>query len=76
MVREWFPKLAGTRLSPADLAEIDRHRERIEALVGVVPVSVIHQRLADEEGLEASVASLRRYLRAHFADEAVRRARW
>ncbi len=36
---------------------------------GVVPASVIHQRLVDEEGLEASVASLRRYLRAHFADE-------
>ena len=69
MVREWFPKLVGTRLSQPTWPEIDRHRERIEALVGVVPASVIHQRLADEEGLEASVASLRRYLRAHFADE-------
>ena len=37
--------------------------------MGVVPASVIHQRLVDEEGLEASVASLRRYLRAHFAEE-------
>jgi hypothetical protein len=37
-------------------------------LVGVVPMSVIHQRLRDEHGLEASVASLRRYVRAHFAE--------
>ena len=29
----------------------------------------LHQRLVDEEGLGASVASLRRYLRANFADE-------
>ena len=44
------------------------HHDRIAALVGVVPVSVIHQRLAGEQGLEASVASLRRYVRAHFPD--------
>ena len=30
----------------------------------MVPVSVIHQRLADEQGLTASVASVRRYVRA------------
>jgi transposase len=41
----------------------------VARLVGVVPVSVIHQRLTDEVGLETSVASLRRYVRAHFAAE-------
>jgi transposase len=67
-VREWFPALVDSRLRQPSWGEIDGHREAIEKLVGVVPASVIHQRLADEHGLEASVASLRRYLRAHFAD--------
>jgi transposase len=35
---------------------------------------VIHQRLRDEAGLQASVASVRRYVRAHFGGQA-RRAR-
>ena len=68
MVREWFPDLAGTRLVRPSWPEIDKHRERIEALVGVVPASVIHQRLVDEVGLEASVASLRRWLRARLPE--------
>jgi len=46
------------------------HHDRIAGLLGVVPVSVIWQRLRDEEGLEASVASVRRYVRAHFAAQA------
>ncbi len=68
-VRAWFPGLVDTRLRQPSWSEIDRHRERVEALVGVVPASVLHQRLVDEDGLQASVASFRRYLRAHFADE-------
>jgi len=71
-VREWFPAMIDTRLRQPSWDQIALHHERIKALLGVVPVSVIHQRLADEDGLEASVASLRRYVRAHF-DEAVRR---
>jgi hypothetical protein len=34
----------------------------------VVPVSVIDQRLSDEAGLQASVASVRRYVAAHFPE--------
>jgi transposase len=71
-VREWFPSLVDTRLRQPSWDRIAAHHERIKALLGVVPVSVIHQRLVDEEGLEASVASVRRYVRAHF-DEQVRR---
>jgi hypothetical protein len=48
--------------------EIALHHDWIAELVGVVPVSVIHQRLAGEQGLEASVASVRRYVRGHFPD--------
>ena len=69
LAREWFPALASTQLRRSSWPEIARHRDRIEALVGLVPASVLHQRLVDEEGLGASVASLRRYLRANFADE-------
>lgn len=68
-VRVWFPALVDTRLRQPSWSQIARHHERIEQLVGVVPMSVIHQRLVDEHGLEASVASLRRYMRAHFAEE-------
>ena len=68
-VREWFPHLVDSRLRQPSWGEIERHRERIETLLGVVPMSVIHQRLTDEHGLEASVASLRRYLRAHYPNE-------
>lgn len=66
MAREWFPSLAGTRLRQPSWGQIAAHHDRIERLLGVVPVSVIHQRLRDEDGLEASVASVRRYVRVHF----------
>lgn len=68
-VREWFPQLVDMRLRQPSWGRIAPHHERIERLVGVVPTSVIHQRLVDEHGLDASVASLRRYVRAHFAEE-------
>jgi hypothetical protein len=64
-VREWFPCLVDTRLRQPSWGLIEVHRERIESLVGVAPMSVIHQRLCDEHGLEASVAGFRRYMRAH-----------
>ena len=66
LARQWFPQVAGTGVRQVSWREIAVHHDRIAALVGVVPVSVIHQRLADEAGLEASVASVRRYVRAHF----------
>jgi len=69
LVREWFPALVDTRLRQPSWPEIARHHDRIRQLVGVVPMSVIHQRLVDEHGLDTSVASLRRYMRAHFPEE-------
>jgi transposase len=69
LVREWFPFLVDTRLRQPSWPVIEAHRGRIEKLVGVVPASVIHQRLTDEHGLEASVASVRRWLRANFPEE-------
>ena len=66
LARGWFPQMAGTGMRQVSWREIAVHHDRIADLLGVVPVSVIHQRLADEAGLEASVASVRRYVRAHF----------
>ncbi len=66
LARQWFPQLAGTGIRQVSWREIALYHDRIGELLGVVPVSVIHQRLADEQGLEASVASVRRYVRAHF----------
>src|SRR5215472_10491623 len=61
LARDWFPQIASTGIRQVSW-------RGIAGLAGVVPVSVIHQRLADEQGLEASVASLRRYVRAHFPE--------
>jgi hypothetical protein len=70
MARGWFPSLTDTRLRQPSWGKIAPHHDEIGRLLGVVPVSVICQRLHDEEGLEASVASLRRYVRAHFPGHA------
>jgi hypothetical protein len=74
MVRGWFPQLYDTKLVRPSWGDIAKHHEYIADLVGVVPVSVIHQRLADEAALEVSVASLQRYVRARFAED-VRRGK-
>ena len=68
LARQWFPQVAGTGVRQVSWREIAAHHDRIAGLLGVVPVSVIHQRLADEQGLTASVASVRRYVRAHFPE--------
>jgi len=72
MAREWFPSLSDTRLRQPSWGKIAPHHDQIGELLGVVPVSVICQRLHDEAGLEASVASLRRYVRRHFPEHARR----
>ena len=70
LAREWFPELAGLSSRRTSWPEIACHHDRIGELLGVVPVSVIHQRLRDEAGLTASVASVRRYVRARFPERA------
>lgn len=72
MARDWFPYLADTRLRQPALRDIAPYHDRIAQLVDVVPVSVIWQRLRDEQGLAVSVASLRRYVAANFPDRAAR----
>jgi hypothetical protein len=56
-----------------DLVEIYVHRDYITAqLAAGVTVSTIHQRLVDEQGLVASVASLRRWVAGNLPEEARR----
>ena len=74
LVREWFPQLVDTRLRQVSWPQIAGHHEVIRSLLGTVTVATIHQRLRDEQGLTASLASLRRYVRANLAEEARRAA--
>ena len=74
LVREWFPELADTRLRQVTWPAIAAHHDYIVAQVKAgVRMLTIHQRLADEHGLAASVASFRRYVAANVPEE-VRRA--
>jgi transposase len=74
LVREWFPELADTRLRQVTWPAIAKHHEYIVAQVKAgVRMSTIHQRLRDERGLAASVASFRRYVTANIPEE-VRRS--
>jgi transposase len=72
-VREWFPELVDARLRQVSWPAIEPHRDYIHAqLKDGVTAATIHQRLRDEHGLEASVASLRRWVRANLPEEARR----
>lgn len=75
LVMAWFPHLADTKLRQVTWPEIGRHHEYItEMLKAGVRQATIHQRLRDEHGLAASVASLKRYVAANLPEE-VRRDR-
>jgi transposase len=73
LVREWFPELSDTRLRQVTWPAIGVHHEYIvEQLKAGVRMSTVHQRLRDERGLAASVASFRRYVAACIPEEARR----
>jgi transposase len=75
LVTRWFPHLADTKLRQVTWPEIARHHEYItEMLRAGVTQATIHQRLRDDRGLTASVASLKRYVAANLPEE-VRRDR-
>lgn len=73
LVCEWFPELAEAGLRQVSWPVIECHRDYIAAqLKEGVTAATIHQRLVDEHGLTASVASLRRWVRANLPEEARR----
>ena len=70
LVRGWFPELADTRLRQVTWPAIAVHHDYIVAQAKAgVRMSAIHQRLRDEHGLAASVASFRRYVTANIPEE-------
>ena len=72
--QSWFPALVDRGLRQVTWPAIDVHRDYVTAqLKAGVTVSTIHQRLVHEHGLEASVASLRRWVAGNLPEE-VRRA--
>jgi transposase len=73
LVAEWFPELTDARLRRTSWPVIEAHRDYIAAQLRVgVTAATIHQRLVDEHGLAASVASVRRWVRANLPEEARR----
>jgi len=71
--QSWFPALVDKGLRQVTWPAIDVHRDYITAqLAAAVTVSTIHQRLVDEHGLVASVASLRRWVAGNLPEEARR----
>jgi transposase len=73
LIREWFPELADTRLRQVTWPAIGGHHDYIVGQMKAgVRMSTIWQRLRDERGLAASVASLRRYVAANVPEEARR----
>ena len=75
LVGQWFPEITDTRLRQTTWPEIEKHRDYIADMLKLgVTQATIHQRLRDEQGLVASVASLKRWVAANLAEE-VRRDR-
>ena len=73
LVQGWFPELSDARLRQVTWPAIAVHHDYIVSqLKAQVRMSTIHQRLRDEKGLAASVASFRRYVAANVPEEARR----
>jgi transposase/transposase-like protein len=73
LAAKWFPQLIDYRLRQMSWPQIEPHRDYIaEQVAAEVTVATIHQRLRDEHGLTASVASVRRWVRATLPEQARR----
>jgi len=72
LVESWFPELVDTAARQSTWPEFEVHRARIKDWLGVVTITTMHQRLRDDHGVKASESSLRRYIKATFAEEIVR----
>lgn len=75
LVAGWFPQLTDTALRQVTWPQIAVFHEYIrEQLEAGVSQATIHQRLRDEHGLTASVASLKRYVAAMLPEQTRRDA--
>jgi transposase len=67
---KWFPGIGDTRLRQTTWPQIEQYRDYIaEMLKAGVSKQTIWQRLCDEQGLQASVASLKRWVAANLPEE-------
>jgi transposase len=73
LVSEWFPQLGDSSLRQVSWPLIEPHRDYIVAQLELgVRKATIHQRLRDEHGLTASVASVKRWITANLPEQALR----
>ncbi len=62
------PELIDAKARSLTFPVINEHRERVEAMLKTNTVTTVHQRLRDEHGLAAGIASFRRYVWLEFRD--------
>jgi transposase len=75
LAEDWFPQLVNTRLRQTTWPAIDIHADYVKAqLKAGVTQSTVWQRLRDEQGLTASLASFRRWVAATVPEETRRAA--
>ena len=73
LVRAWWPGLIDARLRQTTWPQIAVHHQFVVDMLGAgVTQATIWQRLRDEHGLQVSVASVRRYVRANLPEDALR----
>jgi hypothetical protein len=73
LVARWFPEITDTRLRQTTWPGIEKYRDHIADMLKIgVTQATIHQRLRDEQGLVASVASLKRWVAANLPEEVSR----
>ncbi len=73
LVRSWWPGLVDTRLRQTTRPQIEVHHQFVvDMLAAGVTQQTIWQRLRDEQGLTASVASLKRYVAANLPEDVLR----
>jgi len=68
-VRAWFPELTDPRARSSVHGEITPFHDYIGKHLPTTTLATIHQCLRDKHGLTVRVSSLRRYVRAEFAEE-------
>jgi hypothetical protein len=69
LVNRWCPELIDPRERSHTHQLIEPFHERIEEMLGTNTVTVVHQRLRDEDGLGVGISSFRRYCALTFPDE-------
>ena len=70
LVGGWFPGLVDARLRQVTWPQVGAHRDYVARMLGSgVSKATIHQRLRDEQGLTASLASFKRWVAANLPEE-------